>query len=92
LFITYAFQTFRHLIETQVLSSSTAAAKNPARYAIGVAQKDGIHLNPLTGIVFLKPSYDYLDASSKKKEPEGKDGQQPFYYIFLALTIIYCTF
>jgi hypothetical protein len=64
----------RHKIETQVLASSTAVSKNPRRYAVGVVQKDGIHLSTLTGIVSLKPTYGYLDANAKKKEQEGKEG------------------
>jgi RPC5 protein len=51
---------------------SEGGKKNPRRYAIGVVQKDGIHLSTLTGIVLLKPTYGYLDANAKKKGKEGK--------------------
>ncbi|XP_059475232.1 DNA-directed RNA polymerase III subunit RPC5 [Neocloeon triangulifer] len=65
----------KHLIETQVLTSCTAVSKNPGRYAIAVPQSDGIHLNPLAGMVFLKPSYEYLDAPPKRKEQTNKEGE-----------------
>ncbi|XP_065352356.1 DNA-directed RNA polymerase III subunit RPC5 [Cloeon dipterum] len=65
----------KNLVETQILTSSLAVPQNPERFAIAVAQSDGIHLNPLSGIVYLKPSFGYLDTTTKKREQ--KEGGPP---------------
>lgn len=64
------------MVETQILSSATAMNKSHDRYAIGVLHDNSgqqeIHLNPLQGMIYLKQSYPYLDASDKKTDQDKK--------------------
>ena len=51
-------------MDRQVLTS-TRAIRDTSRYAIGVLDKNELHITPLEGVLSLRPSMEYLDQSDK---------------------------
>lgn len=60
------------LMDKQVLTSTQALA-SASRYAVGLLKDGQLHLNPIRGIVQLRPSFGYLDRSDAKQKQESKD-------------------
>lgn len=58
-------------MDRQVLTS-TRAIRDTSRYAIGVLDKNELHITPLEGVLSLRPSMEYLDQSDKTAKAEGR--------------------
>jgi hypothetical protein len=56
--------------------SSTKAQLKPGRYTVGCIVDDELHLNPIHGILHMKPSFPYLDKSDKKLKNAEKDQEK----------------
>ena len=58
-------------MDKQTLTSSTAAA-DPSRYAVGILGGNELHMTPLQGVLQLRPNLGYLDKSDKTAKAEGR--------------------
>ena len=63
----------------KITYSSTKAQLKPGRYTVGCIVDNELHLNPIHGILHMKPSFPYLDKSDKgtkntEKEKEKQNG------------------
>lgn len=59
----------------KITYTSTKALLDPGRFAVGIVVDNELHLNPLHGILHVKPNFPYLDKSEKNlkdtDEPTG---------------------
>lgn len=58
----------------KIVYTSTRGQLDPSRYAVGIISRNELHLNPLHGILHVKPSFQYLDKSDKNLKSELKEG------------------
>ena len=74
-------------MDRQILSS-TRAAGDTSRYAVGILDQNELHITPLEGVLSLRPSMEYLDQSDRTakgkqiflhslKFAKGLDGPPP---------------
>ena len=55
---------------------STKAEIKPGRFTVGYVCNNELHLNPIHGILHMKPSFPYLDKADgkpSKKDTKDKD-------------------
>ena len=65
-------------MDKRVLDSKLAV-QNADRYAIGVMTGGGLHISPLTAILHMRPSFDFLnvgDERRRKKEAQEEDSAE----------------
>jgi DNA-directed RNA polymerase III subunit RPC5 len=68
-------------IMDKIIYTSTRGQLDPRRYAIGIIYKNELHLNPVHGILHVKPAFQYLDKSDKNLKKSGmKDSAEPGMY------------
>ena len=53
--------------------TSTRAQLEPGRYAVGLLSKNELHLNPIHGILHVKPAFQYLDKADKNLKSDMKE-------------------
>lgn len=53
--------------------TSTRAKLEPGRYAVGMLSHQELHLNPIQGILHIKPAFQYLDKADKNLKSEIKE-------------------
>ena len=75
---------FKNAIMDKIIYTSTQAQLEPGRYAVGMISRKELHLNPIQGILHVKPAFQYLDKADKnlkaeKKESEGGEPGKIFY-------------
>lgn len=58
-------------MDRQVLTS-TRAVGDVGRYAVGILNDNELHVTPLTGILHLRPSLNYLDKSDRTAKADGR--------------------
>ncbi|KZC05614.1 PREDICTED: DNA-directed RNA polymerase III subunit RPC5 [Dufourea novaeangliae] len=61
-----------HFMDKTVLQSSRVLP-NCSNYAVGVFQDGELHLTPVTGVVQMRPQFNYLDKSDKRVREEAKN-------------------
>lgn len=49
----------------KITYTSTRALLDPGRYTVGLITEGELHLNPIHGIVHVKPAFQYLDKADK---------------------------
>lgn len=60
----------------KITYTSTKALLDPGRFAVGILCDNELHLNPLHGILHVKPTFPYLDKSDKTlKESANEPGK-----------------
>ncbi|XP_046643521.1 DNA-directed RNA polymerase III subunit RPC5-like [Daphnia pulicaria] len=64
---------FRGSFMDKITYTSTKALLDPGRFAVGIVVDNELHLNPLHGILHVKPNFPYLDKSEKNL----KDTDEP---------------
>nr|CAG4638507.1 EOG090X07NA [Cyclestheria hislopi] len=64
---------FKSSVMDKIVYTSTRAQLDPKRYAVGIMSKGELHLNPIHGIIHLRPSFQYLDKSDKIRKNELKE-------------------
>lgn len=61
----------------KITYTSTKALLDPGRFAVGILSDNEFHINPVHGILHVKPSFQYLDKSDKvTKEILNDAGKQ----------------
>lgn len=60
----------------KITYSSTKAQLKPGRYTVGCIIDNELHLNPIHGIVHMKPSFPYLDKSDKRTKSTEKEKEK----------------
>lgn len=73
---------FENEIMDKYFLQSCKAVKDPSKYAIGHYNGKELHLTPLKGFLQLRPSFQYLDKSLKRKREtvnteEESDEEEP---------------
>lgn len=58
----------------KITYASTKALLDPGRFAVGIVVDNELHLNPLHGILHVKPSFPYLDKSDKALKDDEPTG------------------
>ena len=61
----------------KITYTSTKALLDPGRFAVGILIDNELHLNPLHGILHVKPSFPYLDKSDKSLKDAGAETGKP---------------
>ncbi|EFX88642.1 hypothetical protein DAPPUDRAFT_206352 [Daphnia pulex] len=64
---------FKGSFMDKITYTSTKALLDPGRFAVGIVVDNELHLNPLHGILHVKPNFPYLDKSEKNL----KDTDEP---------------
>ena len=57
----------------KITYTSTKADVDPRRFAVGMLIDNELHVNPIHGILHVKPSFPYLDKSDKTLKDSGVD-------------------
>nr|CAG4642574.1 EOG090X07NA [Evadne anonyx] len=69
---------FKSTTMDKIMYTSTQAQVEPGRYAVGLLSNQELHLNPIHGILHVKPAFQYLDKADKNKEKsEMKETDEP---------------
>nr|CAG4650220.1 EOG090X07NA [Sida crystallina] len=71
---------FQGTVMDKIIYSSAKGQLDPSRYAVAIISKNELHLNPVHGILHVKPSFQYLDKSDKNLKKSGlkaKDDGDP---------------
>lgn len=55
----------------KITYTSTKALLDPGRFAVGIILDNELHINPVHGILHVKPSFPYLDKSDKNLKETG---------------------
>nr|CAG4637081.1 EOG090X07NA [Ceriodaphnia reticulata] len=64
---------FKGSVMDKIIYTSTKALLDPGRFAVGILIDNELHLNPLHGILHVKPSFPYLDKSDKALKDAGAE-------------------
>jgi len=64
---------FKSAIMDKIMYTSTRAQLEPGRYAVGLLSKNELHLNPIHGILHVKPAFQYLDKADKNLKSDMKE-------------------
>ncbi len=75
----------------KITYNSTKALLDPGRFAVGILIDNELHLNPLHGILHVKPSFPYLDKSDKAIKDSGVDPGGKFIPVLKVLTLLFST-
>jgi len=65
-------RTFQSTVMDKQLLTGTAAVKDSGRYAVGILDKNELHLTRVKGMLHLRPSLGYLDKSDRTAKTEGR--------------------
>lgn len=63
--LTLLFVFLKSSLMDKITYTSTKALLDPGRFAVGIVVDNELHLNPLHGILHVKPSFPYLDKTDK---------------------------
>jgi len=66
---------FKNAIMDKIIYTSTQAQLEPGRYAVGMISRKELHLNPIQGILHVKPAFQYLDKADKNLKAEKKESE-----------------
>nr|CAG4649404.1 EOG090X07NA [Scapholeberis mucronata] len=64
---------FKGSLMDKITYTSTKADVDPRRFAVGILIDNELHINPIHGILHVKPSFPYLDKSDKAVKDSGVD-------------------
>ena len=78
-------------MDKQVLES-TRAVSDTTNYAMAVFHDKELHITPLQGIVYLRPSFGYLDLSDKRAREEAKEQGEGKNFLLLLLLLLLLLF
>ena len=78
--------------------TSTQALLEPGRYTVGLITDGELHLNPVHGIIHVKPAFPYLDKADKTRkhhlesihDPGADTAGEPFLLFKHKILFIYC--
>nr|CAG4651048.1 EOG090X07NA [Simocephalus serrulatus] len=66
---------FKGSIMDKITYTSTKALLDPGRFAVGILVDNELHINPIHGILHVKPSFPYLDKSDKTLKETGVEAE-----------------
>jgi len=64
---------FKSAIMDKIVYTSTRAQLEPGRYAVAMLSQNELHLNPIHGILHVKPGFQYLDKADKNLKSDAKE-------------------
>ena len=68
-------------MDKMVLQSSRSTPTSRNNLAVGVYQDGELHLTPVSGVIELRPAFNYFDKQDKRSKDDNKDGIKMIFYI-----------